>query len=97
MQLSSASPGTRLRKVTVTSGLGSRPGIVPVAQPGTDVMRDMLRLVDVDPFRNCNGRSTVAQADDLFRRVVRHGVHNGGLLIGHDELPSRLKRRWVEA
>ena len=70
----------RLRKGTS----GSR--ILPVAQPGTDVMRDVLRLVDVDLLQNCNGRSTIAQADDLLKRVVRHG----GLLIRHDELPSRV-------
>ena len=57
-----------------------------MAQPGTDVMRDVLRLVDVDLLQNCNGRSTIAQADDLLKRVVRHG----GLLIRHDELPSRV-------
>ena len=47
-------------------------------------MRDVLRLVDVlvDLLQNCNGRSTIAQADDLLKRVVRHG----GLLIRHDEL-----------
>ena len=71
----------RLRKVTSS---GSRN--LPVAQPGTDVMRDVLRLVDVDLLQNCNGRSTIAQADDLLKRVVRHG----GLLIRHDELPSRV-------
>ncbi len=49
-------------------------------------MRDVLRLVDVDLLQNCNGRSTIAQADDLLKRVVRHG----GLLIRHDELPSRV-------
>ena len=40
----------RLRKVTSS---GSRN--LPVAQPGTDVMRDVLRLVDVDLLQNCNG------------------------------------------
>ncbi len=67
MQLSSAS---RLRKVTSS---GSRN--LPVAQPGTDVMRDVLRLVDsdVDILQNCNGRSTIAQADEPLKRVVRHG------------------------
>jgi hypothetical protein len=58
---------------------------------GTDVMRDVprrLRLVDVDLLQKCtsnlpvNGRSTtnnnsIAQADDLLKRVVRHG----GVLI----------------
>ena len=58
----------RLRKVASS---GSRN--LPVAQPGTDVMRDVLRLVDVDLLQNCNGRSTIAQADDLLKRVVRHG------------------------
>jgi hypothetical protein len=30
-------------------------------------MRDVLRLVgDVDLLQNCNGRSTIAQADDLL-------------------------------
>jgi hypothetical protein len=83
-------PGPRLRKLTGTSS-GSRN--LPVAQPGTDVMRDVLRLVDVlvDLLQNCNGpRSTRTiahwQADDLLKRVVRHG----GLLIRHDELPSRV-------
>ena len=55
----------RLRNVT------SR--IRNLAQPGTDVMRDVLRLVDVDLLRNCNGHSTIPQADNLLRRVVRHG------------------------
>ncbi len=61
-----------------------------MAQPGAGVMRDVLRLVDVDLLQNCHGRSTIAQADDLLKRVVRHG----GLLIRirHDELPSRLKQ-----
>ncbi len=51
-------------------------------------MRDVLRLVDVDLLQNCNGRSTrtIAQADDLLKRVVR----DGGLLIRHGELPSRV-------
>ncbi len=36
-----------------------------------DVMRDVLRLVDVDRLLNCNGRSTIAhwQADDLLKRA----------------------------
>ncbi len=58
-------------------------------------MRDVLRLVDsdVDPLQNCNGRSTIAHADDLLKRVVRHGPgrhHDGGLLIRHGELPGRV-------
>jgi hypothetical protein len=41
----------------------------------SDVMRDVLRLVDVDPLQNCNGHFTIAsaQADDLLKCVVRHG------------------------
>ena len=50
------------------------------------VMRDVLRLVDVGLLQNGNGNSTIAQADDPLKRVVRHG----GLLIRHDELPSRV-------
>ena len=49
-------------------------------------MRDILRLVDVDLLQDFNGRSTIAQADNLLKRVARHA----GLLIRHDELPSRV-------
>ena len=44
----------RLRKVTS----GSRN--LPAAQPGTDVMRDVLRLVDVDPLQKCNGLAYIS-------------------------------------
>ena len=59
-----------------------------LAQSDTDVMRDVLRLVDVDLLQNFNGSSTLAQADNLLKRVARHF----GLLIRHwhDELPSRV-------
>jgi hypothetical protein len=33
---------------------------LPAAQPGTDVMRDVLRLVDVDPLQNCNGLAYIS-------------------------------------
>ena len=49
-------------------------------------MRDVLRLGDVDFIQDCNANSTIAQADNLLKRVVRHG----GSLIRHDELPSRV-------
>ncbi len=53
-------------------------------------MRDVLRLVDVNLFQNCNGRSTIAQADELLKRVRVVQVRHVGLLIRHDELPSRV-------
>jgi hypothetical protein len=65
----------RLRTGKVTSS-GSRN--LPVAQPGTvtDVMRDVLRLVDVDllQVRNCNRfngdrRSTIARRQTIFSSV----------------------------
>ena len=74
-------PRLPVRKVT----RGSR--ILPVAQPGTDVMRDVLRLVDVDLLQNCNGRSTIAQADDLLKRVVRHHDSDGGLVMASCPVP----------
>jgi hypothetical protein len=46
----------------------------------------VLRLGDVDLIQNCNANSTIAQADNLLKRVVRHG----GVLMRHDELPSRV-------
>jgi hypothetical protein len=47
---------------------GSR--ILPVAQPGTDVMRDVLRLVDADLLQNCNGHSTtVLRRQRIFSSV----------------------------
>lgn len=54
----------------VTSSGSRNLPVAQAAQPGTDVMRDVLRLVDVDLLQNCNGRSTIAQADDLLKRVV---------------------------
>ena len=74
----------RLRRLTSRS----RDGRLKwnLTQPHGDVMRDILRLVDVDLLQDFNGRSTIAQADNLLKRVARHF----GLLIRHDELPSRV-------
>jgi hypothetical protein len=79
----------RLPVRKVTSGSPSRIRVLPVAQPqaGTDVMRDVLRLVDVDLLQNCNGRSTIAQADDLLKRVVRHHDSDGGLVMTSCPVP----------
>ncbi len=58
---------------------------VNLAQPDADVKRgDVLRLVDVDLLQNCNGLSTIAQADNLLKRVVRHG----SLFVRRDELST---------
>ena len=59
---------------------------VNLAPPDADVKRDVLRLVDVDPLQSCNGLSTIAQADNLFKRVVR----DGGLFVRRDELSNRV-------
>jgi hypothetical protein len=63
-------------------------------------MRDVprrLRLVtvDVDLLQNCtsnlpvNGRSTIAQADDLLKRVVRHGGVLNKLSESESRTPSQ--------
>ena len=46
-------------------------------------MRDVLRLGDVDFIQDCNANSTIAQADNLLMRVVRHG----GSLIRQTSCP----------
>jgi hypothetical protein len=73
MQLPSASRDcARFKLLEAEVGTCQWLSLAPV-----DVMRDVLRLVDVDPpeprslLQNCNGRSTIAQADDLLIEACR--------------------------